>query len=181
MKSIYTLIILLLFFVHNISVAEEDVLKASHGKNTPSYFDKENLTDREQWDSENFVHEGLSVRTLKEGCEKDEETQSACRGQAANKKFLGMSPGMVQAISRMYATVIGSAGGDMVSVSEYNKAHPDKKSETTTDTNKDSAKATKKQVKNLLKPQKRLKIHLTALIKKKKMKKRIKPLIIVNI
>jgi hypothetical protein len=66
------------------------------------------LTDQERYQSETYVHEGLSQRQLKEECAKLEDP-AACMGRGKTK-FLGMDSNMVKALSKAYSMVVGALG-----------------------------------------------------------------------
>jgi hypothetical protein len=68
-----------------------------------------NLTDQDKQLSENYVHQGMANRIMKENCSGD--NASVCMGEAGDHKFMGMSPSMVKAVASMYA-MFGALGGD---------------------------------------------------------------------
>ena len=73
-----------------------------------------NLTDEQRYESQTYVHEGLSQRQAQEACEKLDDP-NACNGRGSTK-FLGMDSNLVQGIARMYSLfsgVMGSQGGKL--------------------------------------------------------------------
>ncbi len=72
--------------------------------------DLNNLTDRDKWHMDNYVHQGYLQREVDEACKGMED---ACQGREAREKFMGMDPGMVKALSKMYAMFVGTGGGKL--------------------------------------------------------------------
>lgn len=68
--------------------------------------DTTNLTDAEKVLSENFIHDGMANRIVKEECEGDNAL--LCRGQDPSTRSM-----MIQALARAYSMVIGMAGGKL--------------------------------------------------------------------
>jgi hypothetical protein len=70
----------------------------------------DDLTDSDRHLSETFIHEGLTQRTKEELCNADADTKKACMGMEAEKKFLGLSPTLIQGVAKAYTMIIGSGG-----------------------------------------------------------------------
>lgn len=70
-------------------------LKSSTQKNL------NDLTDQDKQLSENYLHQGLANSVIEKNCSGD--MAAVCQGQAGNHKFMGMSPAMIQALSKAYA------------------------------------------------------------------------------
>jgi len=68
--------------------------------------DTTNLTDAEKVLSENFIHDGLANRIVKEECQGDNAL--LCRGQDPSTRSM-----MIQALAKAYSMVIGMAGGKL--------------------------------------------------------------------
>lgn len=85
----------------------KSTLNSLTGKQLPSATD--NLTDQDKQLSENYVHQGMANRIIKENCSGD--MAAVCNGEAGKHKFMGMDPGMVKAVSQAYA-MFGTMGGD---------------------------------------------------------------------
>jgi len=70
------------------------------------------LTDQERYESQQFVHEGLLQRQIKEQCEGLKDSK-ACYGNGKTK-FLGMDSSLIQGIAKMYSLFGGmiSMAGD---------------------------------------------------------------------
>ena len=105
----------------------------------------EDLTDQDRHTSENYIHEGLANRTKTELCGENSDSQKACDGQAAEKKFMGMNPSMVGALSKAYTLVIGtsSLGSKLVTQAESDKKAADKKAAEGNDTKTEAPAETK--------------------------------------
>lgn len=81
---------------------------------TGDKIDENNLTDQEKYTSENFIHEGKSVRILEEECRNgNDEIQDICDGRDPNAK----KAMMVKALTQMY-TMIVTALPDMGKISK---------------------------------------------------------------
>jgi hypothetical protein len=78
--------------------------------NAPQERDLNNLTDRDRFNMENYVHEGYLQREVDEKCK---GIEAACQGREGRKKFMGMNPAMVKTLSKMYAMFMGPGGGDL--------------------------------------------------------------------
>jgi hypothetical protein len=79
------------------------------GEKTAEEYD---LTDKDRFESQVFVHDGLNNRQIQEECEKLKDSR-ACQGRGGTK-FLGIDSGMVQAVSKVYSmfgAVMGASGG----------------------------------------------------------------------
>jgi len=79
------------------------------GEKTAEEYD---LTDKDRYESQIFIHDGLNNRKIKEECEKLKDS-SACQGRGSTK-FLGIDSGMVQAVSKVYSmfgAMVGAGGG----------------------------------------------------------------------
>lgn len=85
----------------------QSTLNSLTGKNLPST--NANLTDQDKQLSENYVHQGMANRIMKENCSGD--MAAVCNGEAGKHKFMGMDPGMVKTVTQMYA-MFGAMGGD---------------------------------------------------------------------
>jgi hypothetical protein len=64
------------------------------------------VTDQQRFQSQTFIHEGLSQRKLQEECAKLEDP-AACMGKGKTK-FMGMDSSLVKALSKAYSMVVGA-------------------------------------------------------------------------
>ena len=87
------------------SIALETITPTSVDGTTTS--DSPNLTDEERYQSETFIHQGLSQREMTEACEKLKDS-AACRGQGKTK-FLGVDSSLIQGIASAYSMFSGLA------------------------------------------------------------------------
>lgn len=79
---------------------------------------KENLTDKEKYTSETYVHEGLTQRMIEKACGKDETLKKACAGADVDPEFMGISGTMFKALSKAYTMVVGAGGLGELEASE---------------------------------------------------------------
>ncbi len=70
----------------------------------------ENLTDKEKYTSETYVHQGLTQRMIEEACGKDDTLKKACAGADVDPEFMGISGNMFKALSKAYTMVVGAGG-----------------------------------------------------------------------
>ncbi len=67
-----------------------------------------NLSDQDRHTSQNYVHEQLSYRQMREECEKLDDP-NACRGRGKTE-FLGIDSTIVEMVGKAFTAVVGSMG-----------------------------------------------------------------------
>jgi hypothetical protein len=100
-------LLFVLFFVSTLAYAQG--FQASGNSNEQK---AQGLTDEETNIKDNFIHEGKSVREFNEACGNgaSAEQQKMCDGKETKKGMLGLDPGMVGMVSKMYVMVMGMGG-----------------------------------------------------------------------
>lgn len=97
------------------------------------------LTDQERYESQQFVHEGLLQRQIKENCDKLKDSK-ACRG-GGKTEFMGVDSNMVQAVAKMYSLFGGMIGATGDAMDFKGKSSTDKESTDDSSQNADDNQA----------------------------------------
>ncbi len=109
LKGVLTLPLLLsvLFYSLNTQaqLADQKVKPGEMPEKAEGDYD---LTDQARYESQVFVHEGLSVRTMNEKCAELEDP-AACQGRGSTK-FMGVDSEIVKMVARAYSIVGGMMG-----------------------------------------------------------------------
>jgi len=66
------------------------------------------LTDADRWEAENYIHQGLTQRTMEEECKKLDDPD-ACLGRGKTK-FMGVDSSIVEMVSKVYSLFSGAMG-----------------------------------------------------------------------
>lgn len=105
LKGIAYLLMLLFALNASAQLADQKVKPGEIPAKTDEEYD---LTDQERFDSQVFVHQGLSQRKMDEKCEELDDP-NACKGRGKTK-FLGVDSNLVQTVAKAYSVIGGMMG-----------------------------------------------------------------------
>lgn len=124
------LIKIIFIFLLSFSIANAQVVNTSDPTSDGDSADYD-LTDQERVEADNYIHEGLSQRTMDEACAELDDP-SACSGNVKTE-FLGVDSDLVKAVVSAYSAVMGMlslGGGTSIETQKTDAAGKDIEGET---------------------------------------------------
>lgn len=105
LRVLAVVVVSLMMSIH----AEDNAVGHTRSGNTNNT-ENLNLTDRDRWESQTYIHEGKAQRVMQEECAKLDDAR-VCQGSDPGFKHMGMDSSMVKAVSKVYSMVLGFTDG----------------------------------------------------------------------